>query len=198
VDWNAGLLQCDACGFVAISADPDKGAAIEKLNRELAACDEMDRVMPGLVSGLHPAQRAFVLDDKPGRIRGRRYDAVIIDEAAPNPEAEVTEVERLRCLVKALEHEAQGLRRETSWLRSRYDRWTARAGKLSEDLTASRSAHLSTRLKLVTALADLQALRERHGEPEPGPRTERAESRLADVPEFSFHRGPRITYGEDS
>jgi hypothetical protein len=204
VDWNAGLLQCDACGFVAISADPDKGAAIEKLNRELAACDELDRVRPGLHV---PRRNGKAAADAAREVRAAilshggdgKWTAAWIDElATPAPEAEVTELERLRCLVKALEQEAQGLRGMVAEWNQRLAIARGQTAEWKQRYTAERSGNLDTRLKLVTALADLQALRERHGEPEPGPRTERAESRLADVPSFEFRRGPFISYGEDS
>jgi hypothetical protein len=163
----------------------------------------MDRGLPGLVSRLHPAQRAFLFDDKPSRIQSQRWQrwaATFTDTTAgtePNPEAEVTELERLRCLVKTLEGEAQTLRGMVAEWNQRLAIARGQTAEWKQRYTAERSGNLDTRLKLVTALADLQALREKHGEPETGPGTERAESRLGGVPERVFHRGPYVSYSEE-
>jgi hypothetical protein len=149
----------------------------------------------------------------------------------PNPEAEVTELERLRCLVQTLEQEAVGLRERVrelekcrgllddacnEWERvvgevaSHRDRWRTEGFRLAGEIAAEKSEHLSTRLKLVTALADLQALRESYAEcveaeADDSEQMQRsasdhyggAKSRLGDVPGFVFVRGPVISCSEE-
>jgi hypothetical protein len=115
----------------------------------------------------------------------------------PAPEAEVTEFERLRCLVKTLEQEAQVLRGDRTLLQGEWQSAKLDTELYAHKLDTEKSEHLSTRLRLVTALAELQSLREKHGEPETGPQPERAESRLGGVPERVFHRGPFVSYSEE-
>jgi ssDNA-binding Zn-finger/Zn-ribbon topoisomerase 1 len=196
-----GRIAC-GCGFEATANSwfeaPNKGAAIEKLNRELLACDELDRVRPGLKPkcsgcGSDVWQMAGGLVECPHR-NCELFELAI---ARSDPEAEVTELERLRCLVKTLEQEAQGLRDERAMLRAEWQ-----SAKLDTELYAGRlaaeeAAHVKTRLALKFARIDLVILRRKHGDLETVTGPEHAESRLADVPSFDFQRGPRITYGEE-
>jgi ssDNA-binding Zn-finger/Zn-ribbon topoisomerase 1 len=206
-----GRIAC-GCGFEATTGVRELAACNEDaadatawhnafVGCGLAACDEMDRVRPGLTVRINRADAAKVAKLKPSI-------GHIVHYPGPGPEAEVTELERLRVLVKALEHEAQGLRDESAESEQRRAIARGQTSEWKQRYMAERAARLDAGLELVAALADLQALREHHGtalrllddhrlRPETGPQPERAESRLADVPGFVFERGPRITCSED-
>jgi hypothetical protein len=215
---DAGMI--DASRYIADTVHIADRAAIDQRNLEIAeGRTKPERLMP--MRHGHSYGELRMRDDKPkcngcgldlwqmagGFVECPNRNCELSGEARakePTPEAEVTELERLRCLVKALEHEAQGLRETVAEWNQRLaiTRGEWQSAKLDTELYArklakERSEHLSTRLKLVTALAELKALREKHGEPETGPRTERAESRLDGVAGFVFERGVRITCSED-
>jgi uncharacterized protein (DUF983 family) len=218
-----GQAVCFECGFRVMGLNESRQIAAER-----EAADAEERVLRGLTHGLMPRKDAAIE-------KLNRELLVLGAPSAPNPEAEVTELERLRCLVKTLEQEAQTLREVVAEWNQRLaiargqtaewkKRYTAERGMLqsewqsakldtelyAEKLDTEKSEHLSTRLKLVTALADLQALREKRGEPETERNPERGiwlpqgartgdcpESRLANVASFEFHRGARITCSEE-
>jgi ribosomal protein S27AE len=264
-------VECGRCGFQAMGVDlmfpepgpaPDKVAAIEKLSRELAACDELDRARPGLHV---PRRSGRAAADAANAVRSAiasspndgKWVAAWTDEArpghkpkcsgcgvdlwqmrggfvecpnrncalsgsaqyaapwpgpspVPNPEAEVTELERLRCLVKTLEGQLTDERSRSAAWQNETVKLRIQRRELEDRLKDEKSAHLSTRLKLVTALADLQSLRESYAEcveaeADESEQMQRsaadhyggAKSRLGSVPERVFHRGPYVSYCEE-